>query len=109
MQRYSQSVRYNRTVLLAAPYLTLQLFYLKESGPSNKESLRQQLRDICISAAVDGQPTVLVISSSVDIKRQDWEDVYKLMNEGTENEWTILNCMMEARHYGSFKFQIMLV
>lgn len=49
----------------------------------SNESLRQQLRDICISAAVDGQPTVLVVSSSVNIRRQDWEDVYKLMNEGT--------------------------
>lgn len=62
-------------------YLIFQLFHLKESGLSN-ESLRQQFRDICISAAVDGQPTVLVISSSIDIRRQEWEDVYKLMNEG---------------------------
>ena len=65
--------------------LILQLFYLKDSrrGLSNNESLRQQLRDICISAAVDGKPTVLVITSSIDIRRQDWEDIYKLMNEGT--------------------------
>lgn len=58
-----------------------QLFYLKESGV-NGESLRQQFRDICISAAVDSQPTVLVISSSINIRSQDWEHVYKLMNEG---------------------------
>lgn len=48
----------------------------------NSESLRQQFRDICISAAVDGHPTVLIISSSTDLGRQQWEDVYKLMNEG---------------------------
>lgn len=63
-------------------HIYFQLFYLKESGV-NTESLRQQFRDICISAAVDGQPTVLVVSSSINISTQDWEDVYKLMNEGT--------------------------
>ena len=65
------------------PYrlILFQLFCLTESGV-NTESLRQQFRDICISAAVDGQPTVLVIGSSINISTQDWEDVYKLMNEG---------------------------
>ena len=73
----------------------LKLFYLNErrSGLSISESLRQQLRDVCMSAAVDGKHTVLVISSSIDIGRQDWEDIYKLMNEGTSN-WTVVICVL---------------
>ena len=63
----------------------VKVFFLGEGGygVSMLESLRRQLRDVCISAAVDGKPTVLVIGSSVDIGRQEWEDIYKLMIGGT--------------------------
>ena len=74
--------------------LTFQLFYLRESG--HYGSVRQQLREICISAAVDGKPTVLVITNSIDIRSQDWEDIYKLMNEGRNNKqvkFQIWQCM----------------
>lgn len=61
-----------------------KLYFLKECGCglSSSDSLRQQLRSICISAAVDGNPTALVINTSVDIRRQDWENIYQLMNDG---------------------------
>ena len=48
----------------------------------NDGGLREQLRDVCMSAAIDGRLTVLMVNSSIDIRRQDWEDIYKIMNRG---------------------------
>jgi len=53
----------------------LQLFELDEQALN----VHSQLREVCISSAVEGRSTVLLVSSS---GHQHWESVCQMMNEG---------------------------
>ncbi len=48
------------------------------------EVLLSTLRSVCVSAAVDCQPTVLVVSNTDTFTPHDWEKVQLLMENGTE-------------------------
>ena len=65
----------NITVSLAD--YRMQLFEV--AGGS--QDLRSQLREVCVSSAVEGRSTVLLVHSS-SCSSQHWENICKIMNEG---------------------------
>ena len=66
---------YNITVSVADYHV--QLFEV--AGGS--QDLRSQLREVCVSSAVEGRSTVLLVDSS-SCSSQHWENICKIMNEG---------------------------
>ena len=56
----------------------MQLFELG----MNSDNVKQLLRDVCISAALESRHTVLLVSNSNTLQSGDWENICKLMNDG---------------------------
>ncbi len=48
-----------------------------------REVLLTTLRSVCVSAAVDSQPTVLLLSNTDALTLHNWEKVRLLMENGT--------------------------
>ena len=65
-------------------YACLQLFEVVSGSDETltAERLDVVLRDVCVSAAVDSQPTVLLATSTDTLGTQGWEKIRLIMETG---------------------------
>lgn len=65
--------------------VSVQLFEMS-SGLNERrvgEVLQATLKNVCVSAAMDSQPTVLLVNNTDKLGVQEWEKIRLLMENGT--------------------------